>query len=105
MVAATAALFVAVMSVTLDVRLPRTEAGWIGLAGLALFYAGGITGLFLLLPLLGPVQSSVVLNLEPVAVAIIAWIALGEALTGAQIAGAAIVVAAVIFFQATARRG
>jgi probable blue pigment (indigoidine) exporter len=46
-----------------------------------------------------------VLNLEPVAVAIIAWIALGEALTGAQIAGAAIVVAAVILFQVTARRG
>jgi len=104
MLAATAALFVAVLSATLDVQLPQNEPGWIGLAGLALFYAAGIIALFLLLPLLGPVQSSVVLNLEPVAVAIIAWIALGEALTGVQIAGAVIVVAAVIFFQVTARR-
>jgi drug/metabolite transporter (DMT)-like permease len=103
MLAATAVLFVAVLSATLDVQLPQSDAGWIGLAGLALFYAAGITGLFLLLPLLGPVQSSVVLNLEPVAVAVISWIALGEALTGAQVAGALLVVAAVIFFQATAR--
>ncbi len=105
MLAATAALFVAVLAATRDVQLPASAPGWIGLTGLAVFYAAGITGLFLLLPLLGPVQSSVVLNLEPVAVAIIAWVALGEALTGTQIAGALVVVAAVIYFQATARRG
>jgi drug/metabolite transporter (DMT)-like permease len=104
MLAATAALFVAVLGATLDVRLPASTPGWVGLAGLALFYAAGITGLFLLLPLLGPVHSSVVLNLEPVAVAIIAWAVLGEALTGAQILGGFVVVAAVIFFQATAPR-
>jgi drug/metabolite transporter (DMT)-like permease len=104
MLAATAALFVAVLATTLDVRPPENAPGWIGLAGLALFYATGITGLFLLLPLLGPVQSSVVLNLEPVAVAIIAWAVLGESLTGAQIVGALIVVAAVILFQVTAPR-
>ena len=105
MLAATATLFVAVLAATHGVRLPSSAPGWIGLAGLALFYAAGITGLFLLLPLLGPVRSSVVLNLEPVAVAVIAWVALGEALTGTQVAGALIVVAAVIFFQATAQRG
>jgi drug/metabolite transporter (DMT)-like permease len=104
MLAATAALFVAVLGATLELRLPGNPPGWVGLAGLALFYAAGITGLFLLLPLLGPVHSSVVLNLEPVAVAIIAWAVLGEALAGAQIVGALIVVAAVIFFQVTAPR-
>lgn len=105
MLATTAALFVAALAASREVRLPENEPGWIGLAGLSVFYAAGITGLFLLLPRLGAVQSSVVLNLEPVAVAIIAWIALGEALTGTQIAGALIVVAAVISFQVTARRG
>jgi drug/metabolite transporter (DMT)-like permease len=105
MLAATAALFVAVLSTTLDVRLPHNAPGWIGLAGLALLYAAGITGLFLLLPLLGPVRSSVVLNLEPVAVAVIAWIALGEALAPTQIAGGVLVVAAVIFAQTAPRTG
>jgi drug/metabolite transporter (DMT)-like permease len=104
MLAATAVLFVVLLGATLDVRLPASTPGWVGLVGLALFYAAGITGLFLLLPLLGPVQSSVVLNLEPVAVAIIAWAVLGETLAGTQIAGALIVVTAVIFFQATAPR-
>jgi drug/metabolite transporter (DMT)-like permease len=105
MLATTATLFVAVLSATLDVHLPGNQPGWIGLAGLVLFYSAGIVSLFLLLPLLGPVQSAVILNLEPVAVATIAWIVLGESLTAAQIAGAAIVVAAVIFFQAAGRRG
>jgi drug/metabolite transporter (DMT)-like permease len=102
MVGTTAAIFLAVAAATLDVAPPGSSPGWLGLAGLGALYAAGITGLFLLLPLLGPVRSSVVLNLEPVAVAVIAWAALGEALSPTQILGALIVVAAVIFFQATA---
>jgi len=104
MLATTAAIFLAVAAVTLDLRAPQNEPGWIGLAGLALLYATGIIGLFLLLPFLGPVQSSVILNLEPVAVALVAWAVLGEALTPLQMAGAVLVVAAVIFFQVTAPR-
>lgn len=82
-----------------NVQWPATTIAWSGLAGLSLFYGMGIAGLFLLLPRLGPVQTAVVLNLEPVFVAIIAWVALGEALTPVQMAGAAIVVAAVIASQ------
>jgi drug/metabolite transporter (DMT)-like permease len=85
-------------------RLPANGGGWAGLAGLTLFYVAGIIGLFLLLPLLGAVQTAVVLNLEPVAVALMAWLALGEALTPLQIAGAVIVVATVMFVQTAARR-
>ena len=102
MIATTAAIFLAVAAATRNVTPPGSSSGWLGLAGLGVLYAAGITGLFLLLPLLGPVRSSVVLNFEPVAVAVIAWAALGEALAPAQIVGALIVVAAVIFFQATA---
>ena len=104
MLATTAAIFVAASAATQAFRLPETGPGWIGLAGLTLGYALGITGLFLLLPRLGAVQTSIVLNLEPVVVAGIAWLALGEALTALQIAGAVIVVATVILFQTTARR-
>jgi drug/metabolite transporter (DMT)-like permease len=104
MLATTATLFVAASAATQAFRLPETEAGWIGLAGLTLGYALGIVGLFLLLPRLGAVQTSIVLNLEPVAIAAIAWVALGEALTPLQIAGAVVVVATVILFQAGAKR-
>jgi drug/metabolite transporter (DMT)-like permease len=104
MLATTAAIFVAASTATQAFRLPETGPGWIGLAGLTLGYALGITGLFLLLPRLGAVQTSIVLNLEPVVVAGIAWLVLGEALTALQVAGAVIVVATVILFQTTARR-
>lgn len=104
MLATAAALFVAAAVVTADIKLPPTGAGAFGLAGLAAFYATGIIGLFLLLPLLGPVQTAIVLNLEPVVVAVIAWAALGEALTTTQILGAVAVVAAVMLYQVSGKR-
>lgn len=104
MLATTAAIFVAASAASQAFRLPATEAGWIGLVGLTLGYTFGIIGLFLVLPRLGAVQTAFVLNLEPVAVAGIAWLALGEALTLLQIAGAAIVVATVMLFQTSGPR-
>jgi drug/metabolite transporter (DMT)-like permease len=82
---------------------PENTGAWIGLSGLGLFYAFGIVGLFLLLPHLGAVQTTVVLNLEPVAVAVIAFLALGERLTSVQVLGAATVVAAVMYYQLAGR--
>ena len=90
--------------VTQSLQLPQTANGWIGLTGLTLCYGVGITGLFLLLLKLGPTQTGVVLNLEPVFVAMIAWLTLGEALSGLQIVGGAIVVATIIAYQTTGAR-
>lgn len=104
MLATAAALFVTTALATGKFALPDNAAAWFGLSGLAAFYAVGIIGLFLLLPLLGPTQTAVVLNLEPVIVAIVAWLALGEALAAVQWTGALIVVGAVIAFQVTASR-
>jgi drug/metabolite transporter (DMT)-like permease len=104
MLATTAAIFVAASAATQSFRLPATDAAWVGLAGLTFGYALGIIGLFLLLPRLGAVQTSIVLNLEPVVIAAIAWLALGEALTPLQITGAVIVVATVILFQTSGRK-
>lgn len=78
---------------------PDGSVAWLGLAGLSLFYAAGIVSVFLLLPRLGAVQTAVVLNLEPVVVALIAAATIGERLTPVQAAGAALVVGAVISSQ------
>lgn len=104
MMGTSAIVFVIAAAVTQRFAWPTDTAALTGLAGLSLLYAAGITGLFLLLPSLGPVQTAVVLNLEPVAVAIIAWFALGERLTALQCAGALLVVVAVIGYQLQARR-
>lgn len=102
--ATSAAVFIVIVLGTNSIDLPDNASGWVGITGLGLCYSMGITGLFLLLPLLGPTQSAMVLNLEPVFVAMIAWLALSEQLTLLQIFGGAVVVAAVIFFQVTAAR-
>jgi drug/metabolite transporter (DMT)-like permease len=99
MVGTCAAVLVLAAIATGRFALPVGAAAWIGLAGLSLLYAAGIAGLFLLLPLLGPVQTAVVLNLEPVVVAVVAWLVLGEALTAMQWVGALVVVVAVIAYQ------
>ncbi len=102
----TAALVLAAAAlVSHQFRLPQNAAGWSGLAGLSILYAVGIIGLFLLLPLLGAIRTAVALNLEPVAVALVAWLALGETLAPAQLAGAAIVVTAVMLYQLRGGRG
>lgn len=85
-------------------ELPPNAPAWLGLAGLSACYAAGISGVFLLLPRLGAVETAVGLNLEPVAVILIAWIVLDESLSAAQLAGAALVVAAVLAYQLR-RRG
>ena len=104
MMATAAVLFAAAAASSGRFELPADTAARFGLAGLAVFYSVGIIGLFLLLPRLGPAQTAVVLNLEPVIVAAVAWLALGEALTPLQGLGAAVVVGAVMLYQATARR-
>jgi drug/metabolite transporter (DMT)-like permease len=104
MMAIAASLFAGATVAIGGPRLPADTLAWVGLSGLALFYALGIVGLFLLLPYLGAVQTAVVLNLEPVAVALIAFLALGEKLNAVQLLGAAIVVFAVIYFQLAHRR-
>ena len=75
---------------------PVDSAGWIGLVLLCVLYGTAITVLFAVLPRLGPVNTAPVLNLEPVAAMGLGWILLGQRLASTQVAGALIVVAAVV---------
>jgi drug/metabolite transporter (DMT)-like permease len=99
-----AAIFVGTAAVTQDLHWPADHEARIGLAGLVVCYAAGIILLFLCLPMLGPAQSAVVLNTEPVFVALIAWAALGEGLTALQVVGAVVVVGAVMWYQVAKAR-
>ncbi len=77
--------------------LPTATAGWWGLALLTLLYGTGITILFTVLPRLGVVGNSAVMNVEPVFALVLAWLILGQAIAPVQLAGALIVVGAVIW--------
>jgi drug/metabolite transporter (DMT)-like permease len=71
-------------------------AGWIGLALLTLLYGTGITLLLTVLPRLGVVGNSAIMNVEPVAALVLAWLILDQAIASVQVAGALIVVGAVM---------
>ena len=72
-------------------------AGWWGLALLTLFYGSAFTLLFTILPRLGVVGNSPIMNVEPVAALLMSWAVLGQQLAPMQWAGAALVVAGVIW--------
>lgn len=77
-------------------HLPQAAAGWWGLAGLTLCYGTAFTIMFTLLPRLGVVGSSPIMNVEPVAALVLAWALLGQSIAPVQVAGALIVVGAVM---------
>ena len=77
-------------------HLPNAPAGWWGLAALTFLYGTGFTVMFTLLPKLGVVGSSPIMNVEPVAALLLAWPILGQAMAPVQWVGAVLVVGAVM---------
>jgi drug/metabolite transporter (DMT)-like permease len=75
---------------------PDGAAGWGGLAALTVLYGTAFTAVFTLLPKLGAVSNSPILNIEPVAALLLAWAVLGQVVSPLQFAGALIVVGAVM---------
>jgi drug/metabolite transporter (DMT)-like permease len=75
---------------------PSGAAGWAGLAALTVLYGTAFTIMFTLLPRLGVVGSSPIMNVEPVAALIMAWALLGQAIAPMQVVGALLVVGAVM---------
>ncbi|HEY4370384.1 MAG TPA: DMT family transporter [Burkholderiales bacterium] len=81
---------------TTGFALPRDPAGWTGLILLTLFYGTAITSLFVILPRLGAASNSALLNFEPIAALILGFFVLDQAVAPLQIAGALIVVCAIV---------
>lgn len=78
-------------------ELPTDRTGWLAIALLTAFYGTAITSMFVLLPRLGAVNNAALLNFEPIAVLGLAWLVLGQAVAPLQVAGAFIVVGAVVW--------
>jgi drug/metabolite transporter (DMT)-like permease len=77
-------------------HLPDAPAGWGGLATLTFLYGTAFTIMFTVLPKLGVVGNSAIMNVEPVFALILAWLILGQAIAPIQVGGALIVVATVM---------
>ena len=77
-------------------HLPQAPAGWGGLAALTFLYGTAFTIMFTVLPKLGVVGNSAIMNVEPVFALVLAWLILGQAIAPVQVAGALVVVGAVM---------
>lgn len=76
---------------------PGGLAGWAGLVALTALYGTAFTIMFTVLPRLGVVGGSPIMNVEPVAALVMAWALLGQAIAPMQLVGAVLVVGAVIW--------
>jgi drug/metabolite transporter (DMT)-like permease len=77
-------------------HLPQAAAGWWGLAALTFLYGTAFTIMFTVLPRLGVVANSAIMNVEPIFALALAWAILGQAIAPSQIAGGLLVVTTVI---------
>ncbi len=89
---------IALASVTVQggFHLPTAPAGWWGLAALTFLYGTAFTIMFTVLPRLGVVGNSAIMNVEPVFALVLAWLILGQAIAPVQVGGALLVVGAVM---------
>ncbi len=78
-------------------KLPNAPAGWWGLAGLTVLYGTAFTVMFTVLPKLGVVGSSAIMNIEPIFALVLAWAILGQSIAPVQVAGAMLVVGTVMW--------
>jgi len=77
-------------------HLPTAAPGWWGLAVLTFLYGTAFTIMFTVLPRLGVVGNSAIMNVEPVFALVLGWLILGQSIAPMQVVGALIVVGAVM---------
>jgi drug/metabolite transporter (DMT)-like permease len=99
MMATALAVFLAACLATGGVAWPATVAGWSGLGGVGAFYAFALIGLFLAGVRIGATRAGFYMNFEPIASVLLAALILGQRLAPVQLAGAALVIAALFLFR------
>ncbi|MDX1609768.1 MAG: DMT family transporter [Halofilum sp. (in: g-proteobacteria)] len=77
--------------------LPVRGSGWLGLLGVGGFYVAAVLLQFAAIRLAGPARASLVFNAEPIVTMLGAGLILGERLGPWQLAGAALVITAVLW--------
>jgi drug/metabolite transporter (DMT)-like permease len=77
-------------------RLPEWPAEWVAILAMGVLTTGAFSLLFLGIRRLGPVRSSIISSLEPVAAAVLALAFLGEALRLGVLGGGALILAGAV---------
>lgn len=83
---------------------PTSPQGWSVFGASVVFYVTATFTLFKAVSLIGPLKTAIIDNTAPVWAIILGYLLLEQVLSGLQIAGAVIVITAVILLQWTGRR-
>ena len=91
-----AVIYIVVMLFEGGPTLPTSTLGWCASLGVAGFYSFSIIGVFIAISMAGPIRTGLAMNIEPVSSLLLGWFVLGQILQAVQIAGMALVVAAIV---------
>ena len=95
MMASTSAVLACAMFGGDAVELPRSTTGWWAIATVCILYSVGLVALFTSASRIGPLRTSLIMNVEPIIAIGASWLILGQGLVPAQMFGAALVIAGV----------
>lgn len=79
--------------------LPDATPGWFGLAALVLLYGGAFSVLFITVPRLDMARNAPVMNMEPIATLLFAWVVLGQMISPIQMAGGLVVISGIVILS------
>jgi len=77
--------------------LPSGAIGWAAFLGVGVFYSFSIVAMFVAISWIGTVRTALIMNMEPITSVFLGIVLLGQPMSLSQLAGAAIVVGAIVF--------
>ena len=80
-------------------QMPVDSTGWLAVAVLTLLYGSAFSTLLIAIPKIGPVRAAPFFNFEPIAAMLMGWLVLDQSVKSLQIAGALVVVAALVLIS------
>ncbi len=99
MMASAGTLFLFACLISGDVALPVTQKGWVGFVGVPFVYSVAIIGTMAAVSAIGAMKTSFYMNLEPVTTILFSALVLEQFMTVTQLAGAGLVVVALLIFR------
>jgi drug/metabolite transporter (DMT)-like permease len=75
---------------------PRDSVGWAALIALVVLYGSAFSMWFVLMPRLDMARNASFMNIEPVAALVMAWLLLGQTLSGWQLVGVLVVFTGIV---------
>jgi drug/metabolite transporter (DMT)-like permease len=92
-------VFVGLSLATWNWQPPDTALGWVAFVGIGFTTTAAILALYVSTQRIGPFRTALYMNLEPLMTSVLSAVVLGDRMTPLQVAGGAVMIAALCAFQ------